>query len=81
MISFLFTPLMAIELLISEFMFSKHLEKRNYFYVRLISGILITLALTIWIEIIYTLTTSQDFIYNEPRGVEDSIFKFIYYCG
>lgn len=79
MISFLFTPLMAIELLISEFMFSKHLEKRNYFYVRLISGILITLALTIWIEIIYTLTTSQDFIYNEPRGVEDSIFKFIYY--
>lgn len=70
---------MAIELLISEFMFSKHLEKRNYFYVRLISGILITLALTIWIEIIYTLTTSQDFIYNEPRGVEDSIFKFIYY--
>lgn len=79
MIGFLFTPLMAVELLISEFMFSKHLEKRNYFYVRLISGILISLALTIWIEIIYTLITSQDFIYNEPHGLEDSIFKFIYY--
>lgn len=79
MISFIFTPLMAIELLIAEFMFTKHLEKRNYFFVRLLSGFLICLALTIRIELIYTLITSQDFNYNEPNGVADSIFKFFYY--
>lgn len=79
MISFIFTPLMAIELLIAEYMFIKHLGKRNYFYARLLSGIAICLALTVWTEIIYTLVTRQDFIYNEPGGLSDSIFKFFYY--
>lgn len=79
MMDFIATPLMAIEILIAEFMFSSRLEKKSYFWIRFIGSVTICLCLTVWIEVVYSLITGKGFEYGIYDGVSDSIFKFFYY--
>lgn len=76
---FMYTPMMAVEILIAEFMFALRQERKEYFSVRWLGSACICLAATIWIEIIYMLVTDRLFLYASAMGFYDSVFKFIYY--
>lgn len=76
---FLYTPMMAVEIIIAELMFTIKLRKNPDFWIRLPGSVLVCLAATVWIEIIYALVTDKMFMYTAIDGIADSIFKFAYY--
>ena len=73
------TPLMCLQIIIAEFLFANHFQRRNYFYVRLIGSTIASLYITLWIELIYGFITGTNFNYNTTESISGIIFKIIYY--
>ncbi len=78
-ISFMMTPLMAIEILAAEFMLAKSFKRRMYFYVRFFGSALACVLTTMLIEITFSLATGQNFIYAGTDDVVNTVFKIFYY--
>ena len=78
-ISFMMTPLMAIEILAAEFMLAKSFKRRMYFYVRFFCSALACVLTTMLIEITFSLATGQNFIYAGTDDVVYTAFKIFYY--
>lgn len=75
----LFTPLMACEILLAEYMFAFRQERKEYFHVRFLCSGIVCVTATIWIEIIYMLVSQKLFMYSATADFMDSVFKFMYY--
>lgn len=78
-LTFLRTPLMALELLIAEYIFSIQLKKKPYFYLRFFILSFVVLIATFWIEFFYFIITNSNFVYIGSETSGESIFKFFYY--
>lgn len=79
MLSYVMTPLMALEILVAEMFVAKNFEKKNNFYLRFFGSIAVMLFLTVWIEVIYFLITGNQFNYGAPSDTTGIIFKMFYY--
>ena len=79
MLSYVMTPLMALEILVAEMFVAKNFEKKNNFYLRFFGSIAVMLFLTVWIEVIYFLVTGNQFNYGAPSDTTGIIFKMFYY--
>lgn len=75
----LFTPLMACEILLAEYMFAFRQKRKDYFPVRFLCSGIVCVVATIWIEVIYMLVSQKLFMYSATMDFTDSIFKFVYY--
>ena len=71
--------LMVLEIMAAEFIFGRFLERRVFFWARFLGAVGICLAVTVWIEVIYTLVTDREFIYGSANHLGDSVFKIVYY--
>lgn len=81
-LSMITPPLMVIELLIAEYMFTHGLTRRGWFWVAFIGYGLACVIITVWTEIAYVLITGRDFIYGGGVGImSDSLFKLVFYCS
>ena len=78
-LTFLRTPLMALELLIAEYIFSIQLKKKPYFYLRFFILSFVVLIATFWIEFFYFIITNSNFVYIGSETSGESIFKLFYY--
>lgn len=77
--SFAMTPLMAIEMLIADYLIAKSFKRRQYFYLRFFGGSLCCVLITILIEITFSLVTGENFIYGGSDNVANTTFKIFYY--
>lgn len=73
------TPLMAIEILIGEFLFCYHREKEDYYWIRVIALSIVTIGIVIWVELFYGFLTGGYFAYGGTGDANSSVFKFFYY--
>lgn len=80
-ISMLMTPLMAIEILIAEFVVAKFFCRRKFFYLRFIGSACLAVFITIWIEIMYFLITGNQFNYGTSTVASEITFKIFYYMA
>ena len=80
-VSFMMTPLMAIEILAAEFLLAKTFKRRMYFYVRFLGSGLACVLMTVLIEITFSLATGQSFIYGGTDNVVNTVFKIFYYIA
>lgn len=71
--------LMVLEIMAAEFIFGRFLERRSFFWARFLGSVCICLAVTIWIEVIYSLVTESEIVYGGTNQLGDSIFKIVYY--
>ncbi len=71
--------LMVVEILAAEFVFGLFLERRSFFWARFIGAACICIAVTIWIEVIYSLVTESDLTYGGSSDLGESVFKIVYY--
>ena len=78
-VSFMMTPLMAMEILAAEFLLAKTFKRRMYFYIRFFGSGLACVLMTMLIEITFSLATGQSFIYGGTDNVVNTVFKIFYY--
>lgn len=78
-VSFLMTPLMAVEILLAEYFAARHFERRKYFYLRFFGSAFVCVFLTVWVEIIYFLITGIQFEYGNSPDLQSIAFKIFYY--
>lgn len=78
-ISFMMTPLMAVEILAAEFMAARYFKRKNYFYLRFFGSAAACIFLTVWIEMMYFLITGNEFNYGVSSDVQGMFFKIFYY--
>lgn len=71
--------LMVLEIMAAEFIFGRFLERRSFFWARFLGSVCICLAVTIWIEVIYSLVTESEIVYGSTNQLGDSVFKIVYY--
>lgn len=80
-ISFIMTPLMAVEMLVAEFSVAKFFKRKSYFYLRLFGSAAVCVFLTVWIEAMYFLITGNQFNYGVASDMQGIIFKIFYYIA
>lgn len=78
-VSFLMTPLMAVEMLAAEFIVAKHFKRKPYFRLRFFGSSCLCVFLTAWIEAMYFLITGNEFNYGVASDAQGIIFKIFYY--
>lgn len=80
-IAFAMTPLMAIEMLVADFLIAKSFKRRQYFYLRFIGSSVACVLMTMLIEITFSLATGENFIYGGSDNVFNTVFKIFYYIA
>lgn len=80
-LSYSMTPVMFLEILFAQLLFARKFPRRNYFPVRLVASIVASVYITVWIELIYSFVTGQDFNYNTSGELGSILFKIFYYIA
>ena len=73
------TPIMCLQIIIAEVLFAMNFPKRDYFAARIIGGSIVSIYVTLWIELIYGFVTGTNFNYNASDTISGIVFKIIYY--
>jgi hypothetical protein len=79
MIDFFMPEMMALEMLVADFLFCIHLDRKDHFYLRFFGSSVLCLVCTCWIEIAFVLITDQEFTYQAANSFSYSVFKFFFY--
>ncbi len=79
LISFIMTPLMAVEILVAEFFVARSFKRKSYFNLRFFGSGALSVFLTAWIESMYFMLTGNRFNYGVASDAQEIIFKIFYY--